>query len=467
MKNQYPNYQSSQLQSAIPILVFTADELSQWLKKQKQFIRNWVKCEDFNAEPGSFCLLADYKGNLEKVLVGFDGKPTIWTLADLPYKLPLGKYYIETVFEDQLLQQMVIGWGLGAYRFSHYKKSERKACSLITPKCCNQKSIKNILESIYMGRDLINMPAEDLGPSELADVTFQLGKKYHAMVDQIADQELLRKGFHAIYHVGKASRPSQRAPRLIDLQWGEVSHPAVTLVGKGVCFDSGGLNLKPSSAMQLMKKDMGGAAHALSLARMIIEDGLPIRLRVLIPAIDNVIDGCAYRPGDVLKMRNGKTVEIGDTDAEGRLIVGDALVEASNGRPKLLIDFTTLTGAARVALGTEIPAMFSNNTKLAQQIQAFSELEQDPIWLLPLYQPYRQLLASNVADMNNVGKSGYGGAITAALFLQEFVSDKIDWLHFDMSAWNYDAKPGCPQGGELMGLRALFSYIRQRFSVRH
>ncbi|MEM9243620.1 MAG: leucyl aminopeptidase family protein [Pseudomonadota bacterium] len=460
----YRYYSDTDIKTATPILAISKSDLKSWLNGQSQVVKNWVNQNQYDIDTKGFCLIANHEGTIERVLVISDDLQNMWLIAHLPYKLPPGKYYIENYFEDHLLQQIVIGWGLGSYQFLKYKKQKKQAANLIVPKCCNHKTIQTVINAFKMGRDIINTSAEDFGPEQVAHLVSQISQQYHATVKQIVGDALVKKGYHAIYTVGKASR---RLPRLIDLQWGDLRHPSLTLVGKGVCFDTGGLDIKSLAAMDLMRKDMGGAAHALALARMIMEDNLPVRLRLLIPAVDNAISDNAYRPGDVIKMRNGKTVEVYSTDAEGRLILADALTEASNTKPDLLIDFATLTGAARSALGFDIPAMFASKQKTANDVQNFAHLENDLIWQLPLHQPYWQMLESNAADFKNSSKVPYAGAITAALFLQQFVTDTMDWLHFDISAWNLYEKPGHPEGGELIGLRALFSYIRQRFSVQH
>jgi leucyl aminopeptidase len=305
----------------------------------------------------------------------------------------------------------------------------------------------------------VNTPANDLGPVELEAAVRTLGKRHRAKVSSIVGPQLLKKNFPLIYAVGQGS---ERAPRLVDLVWGKSSHPKVTLVGKGVCFDTGGLDIKPDSAMLLMKKDMGGAAAALALAHMIMDAKLPVRLRVLIPAVENSISGIAFRPGDIFKSRKGITVEIGNTDAEGRLVLADALSLADEEKPELLIDFATLTGAARVALGPEIPPAFTDDDALWNTLAKHSASEADPLWRLPLWRPYTAMLDSKIADTNNVG-GGHAGAITAALFLAKFVEQAKSWLHLDIFAWNPKDKPGRPEGGEAHSVRALFSLLTERY----
>jgi leucyl aminopeptidase len=316
------------------------------------------------------------------------------------------------------------------------------------------------VKAIYRVRDLINTPTNDMGPAELVENVFQLGKKFNATVTQIVGDALLKANYPAMYTVGKASC---RAPRLVDLRWGDPKAPKLTLVGKGVCFDSGGLDLKSAANMLLMKKDMGGAANAIGLAEMIMSFKLPLRLRLLIPAVENLIAGNAYKPGDIIKTRQGLSIEIGNTDAEGRLILADALSEADSEKPELLIDFATLTGSARAALGTEISAFFTDQEALAGDLIRHSQTEQDPMWRLPLYKPYQKLLESKFAHLNNCGSSAFAGAISAALFLRNFVQPDSTWLHIDFNAYNVSSRPGRPEGGEAMSILTLFSYLTEKY----
>ncbi len=353
------------------------------------------------------------------------------------------------------------GWALGGYRFERYKSTKaRKLPTLVWPARADKARANAMAESISLVRDLINTPAEDMGPSELAAAARALGRSHKADVKVITGDALLKQNYPTIHAVGRAS---DDAPRLIDLTWGRKSDPKVTLVGKGVCFDTGGLDLKPAAGMLRMKKDMGGGAHALGLAHLIMALKLRVRLRVLVPAVENNVAGNAFRPLDVITTRKGITVEIGNTDAEGRLVLCDALVEADSENPDLILDFATLTGAARVALGTDLPALFCNNDKLAADLAKAGDAVEDPMWRLPLWRPYRQLLESKVADINNVSEGGFGGAITAALYLQEFVKDTTPWAHFDMMAWNVAGKPGRPAGGEAQALRAVFEMLEKRY----
>jgi len=317
-----------------------------------------------------------------------------------------------------------------------------------------------LLSAQSLVRDLINTPTEDMGPAQLADAVQAQADQFGAQVTVVNGVDLLTKRFPAIHAVGRASG---REPRLVKLEWGDGDKPLLALCGKGVCFDTGGLNLKPATGMALMKKDMGGAAHVLALARLIMEAKLPVRLLVLIPAVENSVSGNAYRPGDVIPTRKGLTIEIGNTDAEGRVVLADALAYACESGPDLVIDFATLTGAARTAMGTDLPPIFSNDIAIANEIVAVGDAEEDPLWAFPLYQPYKELLKSQIADVNNMAKTPFGGCITAALFLEHFVEPGTHWVHIDTFGWNQTARPGRPVGGEALGLRAVFRYLKNRY----
>jgi leucyl aminopeptidase len=441
-----------------PIKVVALSEYANWLADQETFVQNWLSATQFKNQPGNISLIADPLGKLQFVLCTVFDKNHFWGVGALSTFLPEGAYHLD--LDSTQYANFAIAWGLGAYQFSRYKKPAKVPARLVLHQSADAEHINNIVQSIYLVRDLINTPTDNMGPSELADVAASLAKQYKGKLHQIIGDNLLKENYASIHTVGRAS---DDAPRLLDLRWGNSKHPKVTLVGKGVCFDTGGLDIKPSSGMLLMKKDMGGAAHVLGLARMIMQANLPIQLRVLIPAVENAISGNAYRPGDIIKSRKGLTVEIGNTDAEGRVVLADALTEAASEKPELLIDIATLTGAARVALGTELPAMFTNRDDLAANVTKHGEQECDPVWRLPLYAAYRESLNSQIADINNNSSDSYAGAITAALFLKEFVPDDIPWMHFDLMAWNVKPKPGRPQGGEAMALRGLFSYLSARF----
>jgi len=451
-----PDYLTARAKTGtVPITLLTAEQLGGWLKRQPKSVAAWVRNTGFSAKPDSICLLPADKGALDRVLAGHDSADGPWSCAGLPSALPEGSYRIEPEPAAELAGQLALGWALGCYAFTRYRKSERRLASLVWPKAADRAAVEGAASGIALVRDLINTPAGDMGPAELAGAAKALARSHKARVAVTRGEQLLKKNYPAVHAVGRAS---SRAPRLIDLRWGDKG-PRVTLVGKGVCFDSGGLDLKSAAGMLLMKKDMGGAAHALGLAHMIMAAGLPLRLRVLVPAVENSVSGDAFRPLDVLQTRKGLTVEVGNTDAEGRLILCDALAEADREKPDLLVDFATLTGAARIALGTELPALFSNDDDLAGALLAQGVAAHDPLWRMPLHRPYRRLLDSKVADINNISDGGYGGAITAALFLAEFVAAETPWIHIDLMAWNLKPRPGRPVGGEAMSLRAVFGMI--------
>lgn len=443
---------STTAKHSTPITLVIQKNFPAWLKKQNTFTKKYLESVQFRGE--GYILLPDASGKIAQVICCIADENNFWSVGNLSISLPEGVYH----FVSEISDQFYVAWGLGAYQFTKYKKASRKPAQLVLPK--KHEEILNIVESIYFVRDLINVPTDDMGPSELATAATQLAKKFKAQIKHIVGENLLKQNYPLIYAVGRAS---DDAPRLIDIRWGNKKHPKITLVGKGVCFDTGGLDIKPSSAMLLMKKDMAGGAHALGLARMIMQAKLPVCLRVLVPAVENAIAGNAFRPGDVIKSRKDLTVEIGNTDAEGRLVLADALTEAASEKPELIIDLSTLTGAARVAVGTEISALFCNDDSVAHEILRHAALENDPMWRMPLFAPYRESLNSPIADINNAGTDSYAGAITAALFLKEFLSDNIPWMHFDMMAWNLRSKPGRPQGGEAMALRALFGYLKEKF----
>jgi leucyl aminopeptidase len=451
---------------SVPLTPVTKDGLESWLSGQPATMRAWVTGTGFKGEPGKTALLPGPDGGLGRVLVGTETTPDIWAYAGLATSLPAGAYHIDADLDRETATRAALGWALGCYAFTRYKSGNGNSgngktfATLAWPETADRPAVERIATATYLVRDLINTPSSDMGPAELAAAAEALGAEFEAKVKVITGDDLLRKNYPAVHAVGRAST---REPRLIDLRWGLKDAPRVTLVGKGVCFDTGGLDLKPSSGMLLMKKDMGGAAHVLGIARMIMMAGLPVRLRVLIPAVENSVSGNAFRPLDVLATRKGLSVEVGNTDAEGRLILCDALAEAASDNPDLIIDFATLTGAARVALGTELPALFCNDDALADGLLKSAEAQADPMWRLPLHQPYAKMLESKVADLNNVGSGPFAGAILAALFLERFVEKTIPWAHLDVMAWNPSSKPGRPEGGEALGMRAVYSYLESRY----
>ena len=443
----------------IDIVPLTSGDLQKWLKSRKARLQRWVKSSDFRAAPASHCLVPNADGSLACVLAGIGCEDDPFAVGQLSAILPAGNYRIAADWPRDRLERAAIGWALGAYQFTRYKKREPLKAKLVVEPTANLGRVRAQVAGLYRVRDLVNTPAEDMMPENLSDAVKSMAKEFSANVREIVGDALLTKNFPAIHAVGRAA---SHAPRLIDMRWGKKNHPKLTLVGKGVCFDSGGLDLKPASGMRLMKKDMGGAAHAVGLAHMIMSAGLPVRLRMLVPAVENAVAGNAYRPGDVLTSRKGLSIEIDNTDAEGRVILCDALTEAAAESPDLIIDFATLTGAARVALGTDLPAMFCNHDRVARELAESAERVHDPLWRLPLHRPYRELIDSRIADIVNSG-GPYGGAITAALFLQDFVPDTTPWVHFDLMAWNLRSRPGRPEGGEAMGLRAILDYLGRHY----
>jgi leucyl aminopeptidase len=424
----------------------------------------WLAATGFTAKPGEVALVPNVMGGLATVVFGVgpgDSKDVAPLLPGLlPTAMPPGSYSYASGFTD--LSLATLAWAFGSYRFTRYRVRSDAVRRLVLPHGVDHLDVSRIANAVYLARDLINTPANDLGPAELAAAARTVAEEHRAVFSETVGDALLRAGFPMIHAVGAAA-DAGRAPRLIDIVWGEASHPRVTIVGKGVCFDTGGLDIKPSTGMLLMKKDMGGAANALALAHMIMDADLPIRLRVLIPAVENAISGAAMRPGDIMPSRRGISVEIGNTDAEGRLILADALTLAGEERPDLLIDLATLTGAARVALGPEIVPFYTRDDVLAVDLARHAAAVADPMWRMPLWQPYASLLESKVADINNAGSSPFAGSVTAALFLSLFVPAGVRWLHADIFAWNPTAKPGGPEGGEAQAIRAIYSLLKERY----
>jgi len=446
---------------AVPITPVTAGELAARAGTLDERARAWIKATGFTAEPGKLALLPAAEGGLARVLVGVAASEDPWALAGLPDALPEGSYRLDPEPDAAAATRLTLGWALGCYAFTRYKPRKRGFADLLWPRAADRGLVERLARGIALARDLINTPAEHMGPGELSGAVEELAARHAAQCRIIAGDALLAENYPLIHAVGRASA---RPPALAELTWGDARAPRLTLVGKGVCFDSGGLDLKPASGMRLMKKDMGGAATLIGLAAAVMDAALPVRLRLLVPAVENLVSANAFRPMDVIRSRQGLTVEVGNTDAEGRLILADALAEADSEGPALLIDMATLTGAARTALGPELPALFTPDESLAAELARSGEAEHDPLWRLPLWQPYRKLLKSGIADINNVSESAFAGAITAALFLQEFVSKSTPWAHIDTYAWNATSRAGRPEGGEALALRALYRLIAQRFA---
>lgn len=450
-----------------PLTVIEKKAYSQWLVTQSKFIQHWLQQTNYTgiglALLPNFC--AGEEGSLSQAVFVVTDASHYFSCGDLINKLPSGQYVLQAAPEHH--QAICFAWLVGAYDFSDYKTQANEAQankkglpSLAVNDQALVDSAINYALATALVRDLVNTPAADMMPINLGNAAQALADAFGGKVSQIIGDDLIKHNYPTIHAVGRAS---VNQPRLIDLTWGDKSHPQVTLVGKGVCFDSGGLDLKPSAGMRNMKKDMGGSAHVLGLARLIMSHNLPISLRVLIPAVENAVSNNAMRPGDVITTRKGLTVEIDNTDAEGRLVLCDALAEADKDKPELIIDFATLTGAMRVALGTELPGFFSTSDEVATGITTAGSKISDPVWRMPLYQPYTDLFNSTIADMTNCSAGPFGGAITAALYLEKFVSKEVDWVHFDVMAFNVRTLSGRPLGGEAFGIRAVFDYLQARY----
>jgi leucyl aminopeptidase len=454
-------FQQTHVPDSIMIDIVMKGDFESWLSSQTSSDAAQVRSQCFRGQAGDVAILVGQSGAVTKVCAGMGAIHDVWLAGSWVRQLPEGTYHIHSDSEQDLLLY-ALAWGMGAYDFTRYRKAKNPPqARLMLDRRLDQTHVITMLSSIYWVRDLINTPAQDLMPTDMVDQAKQMAKLHKAKVQVIAGDKLLKQNYPAIHAVG---RGSMVPPHLIDMRWGEAKHPRLTLIGKGVCFDTGGLDIKPAAGMLQMKKDMGGAAHALALAHLVMSHKLPVCLRVLIPTVENAVSARAYHPGDVIDTRAGLTVEVGNTDAEGRLILADALTEASSEDPDLLIDFATLTGAQRIALGEDLPAYFTGNADLIQDLMRHSQQVRDPSWPLPLYLPYADKLKSSIADLNNITPgSSFGGSITAALFLAKFVGDTSKWVHFDFNAWNEVDKPSRPFGGEAMALRMMFSYLKERY----
>jgi len=458
---------------AIPIHTVDEDGYVPWLAIQANATQAWIHDSGFKAQGGQALMLPDSDGHLSAVIYiqgGDENRGGPWDWVSLPGALPTGETFcIANALDVAQANDAALGFALATYTYNRYRSpndgndTTAQTPYLVWPTGADQAYVRGAFGATKLARDLINTPASDLGPAELAQAAKDLAEASGAKYSEIVGVDLIREGFPAIYAVGRGAEKT-RAPRLLEFTWGRADAAKVTLVGKGVCFDSGGLDIKSAAGMKLMKKDMGGAAHALGLASLIMAEKLDVRLRVLIPAVENSVSATAMRPLDVVATRTGLSVEIGHTDAEGRVILADALALACEDKPDLILDFATLTGAARVALGTELPALFCNDHDLTKDILEASLRTADPLWPLPLYQPYKKYIRGKVADLRNDSDSPYAGAILAALFLEAFVDNKIPWVHVDLMAWNTSSSPGRPEGGEAMGLRALFAALQDRFA---
>lgn len=452
---------------SIPLWLLYEDEIEGWRGALAPLARQWLVEQNFKAEKHRVVLLPNSDGGITGAAAGLgkrQGELSLWHAAGLAERLPPRRFRLAQEFSAADATQLALGFAYGTYRFDRYRSSKSELASLEPPANADIAYVANAAEALRMARDWINTPAGDFGPPQLAAAARQVADRHQAAFKEWVGQDLLTANFPAIHAVGRAS---SEAPRLVELRWvppGGEAYPCVTLIGKGVCFDSGGLDIKPSSGMALMKKDMGGAAVALALAHLLMSVKIRAQLRVLVPAVENAISGNAYRPGDVLSTRKGLSVEVGNTDAEGRLILCDALAFADADQPALIIDFATLTGAARVALGPELPALFGNEESVVHELAKAAAAEHDPLWPMPLWAGYEDELASKIADLNNVASSTFAGAIFGALFLKRFVTES-PWVHIDLYAWNSKDRPGRGVGGEAQALRGVYRYLVQRFGI--
>lgn len=442
-----------------PLYLVNRDGLKAWRERQPQPMAQWLMAHAFDAAPGSVLALPGGDGSLAGAVLGIGDALDPFAYAHAPYALPAGDWQIAGEMDADTCRALQLGWGLGAYRYTRFRDPPRAPARLLLH--AMDEEIVAILSACVRVRDLVNTPTEHLGPEQLEQTVREIAQAHGAQFESIVGAELLERNFPAIHAVGRASH---RAPRLLKLHWGDAGHPHIALVGKGVCFDTGGLDLKLADGMRWMKKDMGGAAHALALAELVMARRLPLRITLLIPAVENAVGPEAYRPGDVVATRKGVHIEIDHTDAEGRVILGDALTHAGELAPELLLDFATLTGAARVALGPDLPALYANDDRLAADWLDAGNRVRDPLWRMPLWRPYLRYLTSNIADLANAGPSKMAGSVTAALYLERFVPPQLPWAHLDVYAWNDADRPGHPAGGEAQGLRAAFDMLKARYA---
>jgi len=443
--------------ASLPLHVLDRAGFAAWIESQPAAVAAWAQAQQFVAAPGSVLLLPGSDG-LAGAVLGIGDAVDAYAYAHAPYALPAGsRWQLASALDASATHALHLGWGLGSYRFNRYRKPVRAPAELVATPAAE---IADLVRASLRVRDWVNTPTEDMGPEQLENAARELAQAHGATFDAITGDALLARNFPTIHAVG---RGSHRAPRLLELHWGDEAHPKLALVGKGVCFDTGGLDLKPADGMRHMKKDMGGAAHALALAGLVMAQRLPVRLSLLIPAVENAIGPEAFRPGEVITTRTGVTVEIDNTDAEGRLVLCDALAYAAEAKPELILDFATLTGAARIALGPDLPALFANDDAVAQGWIDAGERTRDPVWRMPLWRPYLRYLNSHVADLANAG-SRMAGAVTAALYLERFVPPAQKWAHLDVYAWNDADRPGRPAGGEALALRSAWAMLKARYS---
>ena len=450
-------------ETAIPVHALTEAEATVWLDAAPPLARGAAKLAEFKGKAGQAVTVPSAEGAPEQVLFGLGTAPDAMTFRALPAKLGPGVYRIETAPADLAADQIALAFALGSYKFDRYKAAHGADRPRLAAKGCDAGEVRQIAHACALARDMVNTPANDMGPLQLETIAREIAEQHGASITVVTGDALLEANYPAVHAVGRAAVP-ERGPRMIEIAWGQAGHPLVALVGKGVVFDTGGLDIKPSAGMRQMKKDMGGAAHALALARMVMAAKLPVRLAVLVPAVENAISGDAMRPGDVLASRKGLSIEVGNTDAEGRLILADALTRACELEPALTLDFATLTGAARVALGPQLPPFYTDDEELAGQIEAHARAASDPLWRMPLWKGYLDALDSDVAEIKNDPDAwAQAGSVTAALFLQRFAPPG-PWAHFDIFAWNPRNRPGWPAGAEAQTIRGLYRMLRERFA---
>ena len=454
-----PFLTASEAAAAVPIHAIRTGEWKQWNERHPESLRRLAAAHDYQAQNARILLVPATDGSIERVLFGVSDKANASVMGALAQHLPAGDYQIAFAPREFNPTAIAIAWGLGAYAFDKYKKRKRAAPRLAPLEGADMDEAARIVEASWLVRDLVNTPTNDMGPEALHAAAEEVARENGAEFEAIVGDALLKQNYPLIHAVGRAAA---QAPRLVHLSWGDPSAPRIALVGKGVTFDTGGLDIKPPAGMRMMKKDMGGAAHALALGQLIMQSKLNVRLDVFLAIVENAISGDAFRPGDVIASRKGTTVEIDNTDAEGRLILADALTRASEDNPALLIDFATLTGAARTALGPDLPPFYTGDETMASELAAASLEMHDPIWRMPLWDPYEAEMDSPIADLKNTGDGAFAGSIYAALFLRRFVSVE-SWAHFDVFAWSPKDKPGRPQGGDAQALRAVYRVLKGRF----
>ena len=450
-------------EDAVPVHALYEKDVPGFLDGRQAFVKAFAELSDFKGKAGQVLVTPNTEGGIDRVLFGLGDRADAQTFRALAAKLPAGEYRIASAPAEISPEQIALAFALGSYRFDRYKKKKDDRPRLVAAEQVDVAEVRSIAHACALARDMVNTPPNDMGPLQIETIAREIAEQYGASITVVTGEGLLEANYPAVHAVGRAAVP-HRAPRMIEISWGEAGKPLIALVGKGVVFDTGGLDIKPSAGMRNMKKDMGGAAHVLALARMIMAANLPVRLAVLIPAVENAISGDAMRPGDVLDSRKGLTIEVGNTDAEGRLILADALTRAEELEPALTLDLATLTGAARAALGPQLPPFYTDDEELAGQIETAMRAVSDPMWRMPLWKGYVDALDSDVADLKN-DPDGWAqaGSVTAALFLQKF-APKGPWAHFDIFAWNPRGRPGWPSGGEVQAVRALYQMIRDRFA---